>query len=95
MWLFWWWIQNIRSVDTSFLVVLSSGGIVGSLYMMVSMSKWAMMCVSKNGPVYGLELWYQSLSFEISKVIVFGSFLAAMRAQWMACCKFVVLWGWA
>jgi hypothetical protein len=51
------------------------------------------MCVSKNGPVYGLKLWYQSISFEISIVIVFGSFLAAMRAQWMACCKFVALWG--
>jgi hypothetical protein len=95
MWLLWWWIQNIRSVDTSFLVILSSGGIVDSSYMMVSASKWAMMCVSRNGPVYGLKLWYQSLSFEISNVIVFGSFLAAMRAQLMVCCKFVVLWGWA
>ena len=35
MWLFWWWIQNIQSVDISFLVILSSGGIVGSSYMMV------------------------------------------------------------
>ena len=56
MWLFWWWIQKIRSVDTSFLVVLSLGGIVGSSYMMVSAAKWAMMCVSRNGPVYGLKL---------------------------------------
>ena len=39
MWLFWWWIQNIRSVNNSFLVVLSSGGIVGSSYMMVSAAK--------------------------------------------------------
>ena len=80
MWLFWWWIQNIRSVDISFFVILSSGGIVGSLYMMVSAAKWAMMCVFMNGPVYGLKLWYQSISFEISKVIVSGSFLVAMRA---------------
>jgi hypothetical protein len=74
--------------------MLSSGGIVGSSYMMVSAAKWAMMCVSRNGPMYGLKLWYQSISFEISRVIVLGSFLAAMRAQWMACCRSVVLWGW-
>jgi hypothetical protein len=91
----WWWIQNIRSVDTSFLEILSSGGIVGSSYMMVSAAKWAIMCVSENGPVYGLKLWYQSISFEIIRVIVFGSFLATIRAQWMACCKSVALWGWA
>ena len=54
MWLFWWWIQNIHSVDASFLVILSWGGIVGSSYMMVSAAKWAMMCVSRIGPVYGL-----------------------------------------
>ena len=95
MWLFWWWIQNIRSVDISFLVILSSGGIVGSSYMMVSAAKWAMMCVSGNGPVYEFRLWYHSVSLAISKVIVFGSFLAAMWPQCMACCKSVMLWGWA
>ena len=36
MWLFWWWIHSIRSVANSFLVVLNSGGIMGSSYMMVS-----------------------------------------------------------
>ena len=85
----------MSSVDTSFLVTLSSGGIVGSLYMMVSAAKWAMICESGNGPVYGFELWYQSVSFEISRVIVFGSFLAAIRAQCVACCRSVMLWGWA
>ena len=76
-------------------MILSSGEIIGSSYMMVSAAKWAMMYLSRNGPVYGLKLWYQSTSLEISKVIVFGSFLAAMRTQWMACCKSVALWGWA
>ena len=47
-------MQNIRSVDNSFLVILSSGGIVGLSYVMVSAAKWTMMCVSGNGPVYGL-----------------------------------------
>jgi hypothetical protein len=41
MWLFWRWIQSICSVDNSFLVILSLGGIVGSSYMMVSAAKWA------------------------------------------------------
>jgi hypothetical protein len=40
-------------VDGSFLVVLSSGGIVGSSYVIVSAAKWAMTCVSGNGPVCG------------------------------------------
>ena len=49
-----------------------------------------MICVSGNGPVYGLKLWYQLISFEINIVIVFGSFLAAMRAKWMAWYKSVL-----
>ncbi|KAG0594394.1 hypothetical protein M758_UG073700 [Ceratodon purpureus] len=51
MLLFWWWIQNIQSVESSFLSSLSSGGIVGSSYVMVSAAKWAIICVSGNGPV--------------------------------------------
>ena len=82
-------------VDGSFLVRLSSGGIVGSSYMIVSAAKWAMTCVSGNGPVCRLEFWYQSVSGDISIVIVYGSFWAAMRAQWIACCISVALWGWA
>ena len=49
-------MQNIRIVANSFLVIFSSGGIVGSSYVMVSAAKWAMMCVSRNGPVCGLKL---------------------------------------
>ena len=68
-------------VDGSFLVMLSSGGIVGSSYVIVSAAKWAMTCVSGNGLVCGLEFWYQSVSGDISIVIVCGSFWDAMRAQ--------------
>ena len=54
MLLFWWWIQNICRVDDSFLVILSSEGIVGSSYAIVSAAKWAITCVSKKGPMCGL-----------------------------------------
>jgi len=81
MLLFWWWMQNICSVDGYFLVILSSGGIVGSSYVIVSAAKWAMTCVSGNGPMYGLKFLYQSTSGDMSIVTEYGSFLAAMRAQ--------------
>ena len=63
-------------VDGSFLVILSSGGIVGSSYVIASAAKWAMTCVFKNGHVCGLEFWYQSIFGDISIVIVYGSFWA-------------------
>ena len=93
--LFWWCTHNICSVESSFLGVLSSGGIVGSSYVIVSAANWAMTCVSGNGPEYGLGFWYQLVSGEISIVMVCESFSAARRAQCMACCKSIELWGWA
>ena len=39
MWLFWWCVQSIYSVESSFLGVLSSRGIVGSSYVIVSAAK--------------------------------------------------------
>ena len=95
MLLVWWWMQNIYMVDGYFLVVLSSKGIVDSSYVIVSAAKWAITCVSWNGPMYGLEFLYQSVSGDMSIVIVYGSFLAARRAQWIACYNSVALWGWA
>ena len=95
MWLFWWCIQSICSVESSFLCMLSFGGIVGSSYVIVSAAKWAIICVCGNGPECGLKFWYQLVSGEMSIVIVHGSFLAARRAQCIACCKSVALWGWA
>ena len=36
----------------------TSWGIVGSSYVIISVAKWMMMCVSENGPVYGSKFWY-------------------------------------
>ena len=94
MQLFWWCIQSIRSVESSFLGMLSSGGIVGSSYVIVSATKWAIICVSGNGPECGFQFWYQFVSGEMSIVMVLGSFLAARRAQCMTCSKCVALLGW-
>ena len=69
MLLFWWWVHNICMVDGSFRVVLSSGGIVGSSYVIVSAAKWAMTCVSVYGPVCGFGFWYHSVSGDIMIVI--------------------------
>jgi hypothetical protein len=95
MWLFWWCMQSICSVESSFLGMLSSGGIVGSSYVIVYAAKWAMICVPGNGPEYGLKFWYQFVSGEMSIVMLLGSSLAARRAQCIACSRYVALWGWA
>src|ERR1700738_1888747 len=95
MWLFWWCMQNICSVESSFLGILSSGGIVGSSYVIVSTSKFCIVCVFGNGPEYGLKFWYQFVSGEMIIVMLFGSSLAARRAQCVACSRSVALLGWA
>ena len=58
-------------IDGSFYAILSSGGIVGSSYVIVSAAKWAMTCASGNGPMCGLEFWYQSISRDIRIVVVY------------------------
>ena len=88
-------MQSICSAEGSFLGMLSSGGIVGSSYVIVSAAKWAIMCVSGNGPLYGLKFWYQFVSGEMIMVILCGLSLAARRAQCIACNRFVALLGWA
>lgn len=65
--------------------LFSSGGIVGSAYVMVSAVKWAITCVSGNGPVCGEKLLYQFISGMVIIVMLFGSFLAASLAQCIAC----------
>ena len=95
MQLFRWCMQNICSVESSFLGMFSSGGIVDSSYVIVSAAKWANVCVSGNGPECGLKFWYQFEPYEMSLMMVLGSFLAARRAQCIACCRFVALLGWA
>ena len=59
-------------------------GVVGSSYVMVSAAKWAMTCVSGNGPLCGVLFWYQLVSGMISSVMVDGSCLAASLAQCIA-----------
>jgi hypothetical protein len=86
-------MQSICSVESSFLGILSFGGMVGSSYVIVLAAKWAIICVSGNGPVYGLKFWYQFVSGEMSIVMELGSLLAARRAQCIACCKSVALLG--
>jgi hypothetical protein len=39
MWIFWWCMQSICSVESSFLGILNSGGIVGSSYVSVPTAK--------------------------------------------------------
>ena len=62
-------MQSICRVDSSFLGVFNSGGMVGSSYVIVSTAKCAMMCVSGNGPAYGLKFWYQFVSGDMSITI--------------------------
>ena len=66
-----------------------------SSYIIVVAAKWAMICVSGYESERGLEFWYQLVSVDMIIVMVFGSILAARRAQCMACCRFVALFGWA
>ena len=48
---------------------------------MVSAAKWAMTCVSVNGPINGVLFWYQFLSGITSIVTVSGLYLADNLAQ--------------
>jgi hypothetical protein len=43
-------MQNICIEEGYFLDMLSSSGIVGSSYVMVSAAKWAKICVFEYGP---------------------------------------------
>ena len=74
MYLFWWCMQSICNVESSFLDMLSFGGIVGSSYVTVSAAKWTIICVYGNGPECGLKFWYQFVSSDMSIVIVLGLF---------------------
>ena len=56
-------------------------GVVGSSYVMVSAAKWAMTCVSENGPLCGILFWYQLVSGMTNSVMVDGSCLAASLVQ--------------
>jgi hypothetical protein len=51
--------------------LLSSGDMVGSLYVMVSGGKWMLTCVSSNLVLYGVSFVVHSSSGMVSMVIVF------------------------
>lgn len=53
--------------------------------MIVSAVKWAITCVSGDGPWCGDVFWYHLVSGITNKVIVDGSCLAASLAQCIAC----------
>jgi hypothetical protein len=53
--------------------LLSSMGIVGSLYVRVSASKWSIVWISGKGPVRGSKLWYQCGSGKTRMVRAVGS----------------------
>jgi hypothetical protein len=51
--------------------LLSSGDMIGSLYMMVPSGKWMLTCVSSSLVLYGVSFVVHSLSGMVRIVIVF------------------------
>jgi hypothetical protein len=82
---FLWCMHIIRIASGSMRGSLfSSGGMVGSLYIMVSGGKCMMTCVSSNIVLYGVSFVVHSSSGMVRIVIVSWFSFAARRAQWMA-----------
>jgi hypothetical protein len=75
--------------------LFSSGGIVGSLYIMESGVKYMMTCVSSNIVLYGASFVVHSSSSMVSIVNVSWFSFAARWAQCMAFCMFSLLYRWA
>ena len=75
--------------------ICSSGGIVGSSYVMVSTLKCVMTCESGKGFLWGLRFCYQFGSVVISIVIVSRLFWAASLAKWRVCSVSFSICGWA
>jgi hypothetical protein len=75
--------------------LFSSGGIVGSMYVMASSGKYMMTCVSSNIVLYGVSFVVHSSFGMVRMVIVSWFSFAARRVQWMAFCMFSLLCGWA
>jgi hypothetical protein len=89
-------MHNIRTASVSMRGSLfSSGGMVGSEYVMVSGGKWMMTCVSSNVVLYGVSFVVQSSSCMVRIVVVSWFSFAASQAQCMAFCIFSLLCGWA
>jgi hypothetical protein len=93
---YWWWMQYMCMANGSFRGVLQSSiGIVGSLYVMESASKWIIVCVSWKGPLRGVKFWYQCVSGITEIVRLCGLFCVANLAQCILCCASLIVWGCA
>jgi hypothetical protein len=89
-------MHNILTASVSMRGSLFNlGGMVGSVYIMVSGGKCMMTCVSLNIVLYGASFVVHSSSGMVSIVIMSWFALIARRAQCMACCIFSLLCGWA
>jgi hypothetical protein len=75
--------------------LFSSGGTVGSVYIMASCGKCMMTCVSLNIVMYGASFVVHSSSSMVRIVIVSWFSFVARRAYCMAFCMFSFLCGWA
>jgi hypothetical protein len=70
--MFRWCMQSILIDSVSMRgSLLSSGGMVGSLYVMVPGRKWMLTCVSSNLVLYGVSFVVHSLSGMVRIVVVF------------------------
>jgi hypothetical protein len=69
---FWWCMHTILIASGSLRGSLSSsGGMVGSLYIMAFVGKCMLTCVSSNLVLYGVSFVVHSSSSMVSMVIVF------------------------
>jgi hypothetical protein len=75
--------------------LFSSGGMVGSVYIMVLGGKCMMTCVSSSIVLYGASFVVHSSSGMVRIVIVSWFSFAVRRAQCMDFCMFSLLYGWA
>jgi hypothetical protein len=89
-------MHNIRTASVSMCGSLfSSGGMVGSVYIMASGGKCIMPCISSNIVLYGASFVIHSSSGMVKIVIVSWFSFMARWAQWMAFCIFSLSCGWA
>jgi hypothetical protein len=87
-------MHNIRTASVSMCGSLfSSGGMVGSMYIMVSGEKCMITCVSSNMVLYGVSFVFHSSSGMVRIVIVSWFSFAARWAQCMAFVYFLYCMG--
>jgi hypothetical protein len=89
-------MHNILTASVSMRGSLfSSGGMVGSVYIMESGGKCMMTCVSSNIVLYGMLFVVHSSSGMVRIVAMSWFSFAARWAQCMAFCIFSLLCRWA